>query len=100
MPSGKSDPPIVLGVRESRAQGEAAGRSPPASGAHGPHTEAEDPCQHNWSGSQRRREQIARVFERDFWGARCGKLARRVLRGEGGTRARILKAALYPSVGH
>ena len=34
---------------------------------------------------------------RDFWGARCGKSACRVLRGEGGSRVR-LKAALYPPV--
>ena len=38
----------------------------------------------------------ARVFGRDFWGARCGKSARRVLRGEGGTRSSAAKAALYP----
>src|SRR6516164_9765261 len=35
------------------------------------------------------------ALRRDSWGARCGKSARRVLRGEGGSRA-MLKAALYP----
>jgi len=87
-PAASPDP--TLGARESRAQGEAAGRSHPASGTHGPHAEAEAPCQHNWSGSHLRR---------DFWGARCGKSARRVLRGEGGSRVR-LKAALYPPPRH
>src|SRR5206468_4388624 len=31
-----------------------------------------------------------------LWGARCGKSARRVLRGEGGARCGASEAALYP----
>ena len=38
----KSDPLIVLGARESRAQGEAAGQAATCSGKHSPYPETED----------------------------------------------------------
>lgn len=43
----KSDPLIVLGLRESRTQGEAAGQYHSCTGIHSLYTEAGYGCQHN-----------------------------------------------------
>ena len=47
MPQEKSDPLIVLGARESRVQGEAAGQRADCFGTHSPYTEAGNECQRN-----------------------------------------------------
>jgi hypothetical protein len=48
MPRWESDPLIVLGARESRVQGEAAGQIEPDPEEHSLHAEAGNGCQRNW----------------------------------------------------